>query len=347
MPSAGALAGLLVAVFEVALFAAAVATAGPAAAIDDPTRPDARVTHGPSCRPGGLVVEVQAGTTPYSVRLATTRQPAGEAEALLGPGESTVLRSGDVAWGETIDGRLEYAAQDGSGATYVDELEDYSFTRPTQEDCAAVTAPASSELAASGSSSSAPAPTPTAGPDGGDGASASPVPSRSGGPTTEAPAADQQAGTAAPSTGDDPSRATSTASATRVAAGSTVTLRGTGFLPGERVTILMHAGAAVIGSAVAGDDGTVEAEVQIPGATALGPARLDLVGDSSATVTNLELQVAAVESAVPPQGTGPLWSLVAASVALVGSAGGLVSVAGREREVRRTVRRGAFRTGRA
>src|SRR5919112_2000881 len=68
--SAPVLAGLFV-----ALFPAAVATAGPAAAIDDPTRPDARVTHGPSCRPGGLVVEVQAGTTPYSVRLATTRQP--------------------------------------------------------------------------------------------------------------------------------------------------------------------------------------------------------------------------------------------------------------------------------
>src|SRR5215203_3147214 len=51
-------------------------SAGAAAAIDDPTRPDARVTHGPSCRPGGLVVEVQAGTAPYSVRLATTRQPA-------------------------------------------------------------------------------------------------------------------------------------------------------------------------------------------------------------------------------------------------------------------------------
>jgi hypothetical protein len=128
----------------------------------------------------------------------------------------------------------------------------------------------------------------------------------------------------------------------RVAAGSVVTLRGTGFLPGERVTILMHAGGAVIGSAVAGDDGTVEAEVQIPSGTALGPARLDLVGDSSATVTNLELQVAAVETAVSPRGNVPLGSLVAAAVALVGSVGGLVSVAGREREVRRGMRRGAF-----
>jgi hypothetical protein len=341
VPSAGVLAGLVVALLEVALLAAAVAAAAPAAAIDDPTRPDARVTHGPSCRPGGLVVEVQAGTTPYSVRLATTRQPAGEAEALLAAGEFTVLRSGEVAWGETIDGRLEYAAQDGSGLTYVDELEDYSFTRPTQEDCAAVTAPASPEPGAPGSPSSAPVPTPTAGADGGDAASAPPAPDRSGGPTAT-PTADQRPGPAAPSTGDDtgrdPTRATSTASASRVPAGSTVTLRARGFLPGERVTILMHAGGAVIGSAVAGDDGTVEAEVQIPSGTALGPARLDLVGDSSATVTNLELQVAAEEAAMSPRGTVPLGSLVAAAVALVASVAGLVSVAGRQRAVDRFAR---------
>src|SRR3954449_2842900 len=90
--------------------------AAPAAAIDAPTRPDAHVTHGPSCRPGGLVVEVQAGTLPYFVRLATTRRPAGEDEVELAPGQSAVLRTGDVAWGETIDGRLEFTARDGSGA---------------------------------------------------------------------------------------------------------------------------------------------------------------------------------------------------------------------------------------
>ncbi len=123
--SAGLLTGLLA-----VLFGAALATAAPAAAIDDPTRPDGRVTHGPSCRPGGLVVEVVAGTAPYTVRLATTRTPSGEDEASLQPGETVVLRTGDVAYGETIDGRLEYAAQDGTGVTFVDELEEYSFTRP-------------------------------------------------------------------------------------------------------------------------------------------------------------------------------------------------------------------------
>jgi hypothetical protein len=56
-------AGLLTS-FVVLLLGAALATAAPAAAIDDPSRPAGRVTHGPSCRPGGLVVEVVAGTAP-------------------------------------------------------------------------------------------------------------------------------------------------------------------------------------------------------------------------------------------------------------------------------------------
>ncbi|MCW2699850.1 MAG: hypothetical protein JWQ45_1385 [Blastococcus sp.] len=315
--------------FLVALFAAAVAAAAPAAAIDDPSRPDAQVTHGPSCRPGGLVVEVQAGTVPYVVRLATTREPAGEDEAELAPGESAVLRTANVAWGETIDGRLEYTSRDGSAATYVDELEHYSFTRPTQEDCDAITAAAAPEPPGPGPGASAPAPTPTAGTDGDDAAPASSAPG-SGGPTTTPSTGDGQPGPSAPSTDGE----TSGASGERVAAGSTVTLQAAGFLPGERVTILLHAGGAVLGSAVAGDDGTVWAEVQIPSGTAIGAARLDLVGDSSAVVSNLQLQVAAEQVLAAVRGTVPLWLLVAAAVALVGSIAGLVSVAGRQHAMR-------------
>jgi hypothetical protein len=139
-----AVSGGLVTGFVLMIFAL---TISPAAAVQDPTRPDARVTHGPSCRPGGLVVEVTAGSAPYFVRLATTRRPAGEDEATLAPGATVTLRTGEVAWGERIDGRLEYTAGDGSGTTYVDELDTYSFTRPTHEDCDAVNA-----LAATGAS---------------------------------------------------------------------------------------------------------------------------------------------------------------------------------------------------
>ncbi len=148
------------------------AVAGPAAAIDDPARPDARVTHGPSCRPGGVVVEVVAGTVPYEVTLATTRAPDGEDSAELAAGRTAVLRTGGVAWGETIDGWLEYRALDGSGDSWVDELAGYTFTRPAEDDCAAITAPA------------APATVP--------GTSAAP------GPSAPAPWGDVAAGDAAP-----------------------------------------------------------------------------------------------------------------------------------------------------
>lgn len=135
------MSGGVLGVLSFVLLLAGVVLAPAAAAVDDPTRPDARVTHGPSCRPGGLVVEVTGGTAPYSVRLATTRAPGGEDEATVAPGATVVLRTDDVDWGEMIDGRVEYAARDGSGVTFVDELDNYSFTRPTQADCAAVAGP--------------------------------------------------------------------------------------------------------------------------------------------------------------------------------------------------------------
>jgi hypothetical protein len=132
----------LVSVATAVLVLGGIALAAPAAAVDDPARPDARVTHGPSCHPGGVVVEVTGGATAYAVTLATTRSPGGEDSAEVTAGETVVLRTGDVAWGETIDGRLEYAALDGSGAAFVDELPGYTFTRPAEEDCAAIAAPA-------------------------------------------------------------------------------------------------------------------------------------------------------------------------------------------------------------
>jgi hypothetical protein len=288
------------------------ATAAPALAVDDPTRPDAQVTHGPSCRPGGLVVEVVAGTVPYSVRLATTRTPAGEDEALLAPGETVVLRSGDVAWGETIDGRLEFAAADGSGTTYVDELEEYSFTRPTFEDCEAVTAPLPS------------AP------------SSPPVPSEAPpGTTDDAPAA-PDAGTSAPPPAGSAAPASAagpggTGAGSPVSAGDTVTLQASGFRPGELVTIVLHGSADVLGTATAGPDGTVSAEIRIPHRTTSGATTLELVGDESAVVAPVGLRVAGAGSPVADDGIGGLVPLTAAAAALVAALAGLVSVAGSQR----------------
>jgi hypothetical protein len=303
--TAGVLSGLLL-----VLLGAAIAGAPSAAAVEDPTRPDARVTHGPSCRPGGLVVEVTGGSAPYFVRLATTRQPGGEDEATVAPGTTVVLRSDDVAWGETIDGRLEFEARDGSGATFVDELEHYSFTRPTEEDCAAVNDPTQVH----------PSPAPSA-PD-----SAGQVPVGEGEGTTSAPdhtptePQETEAGAVPGGSGGAP--------AGQVPPGGAVTVDGSGFLPGEQVVVRL-AGGPVLGTVTAGADGTVRTQVRIPEGTATGRTTLHLVGDDSAVVAGVDLQVAAVSAPTGDDGVGSVLPLVAAAGALVATAAGFVSVAGR------------------
>jgi hypothetical protein len=286
------------------------------------------VTHGPSCKPGGLVVEVVAGTVPYAVRLATTRTPAGEDEAQLEPGQTVVLRSDDVAWGETIDGRLEYTAADGSGTAFTDELEEYSFTRPTREDCAAVAQPTNPEPAPPPSaepSETAPR-TPADSPGTGSAptsGSASPPPTPSAEPRPSDTAAP------APAEGDatPPSRA--------VSPGETVTVEASGFLPGELVTIQLREGGEVLGTATAGPDGTVSAEIRIPDGAPAGRTTVDLVGAESAVVADVELRIAGAERVVATDGWTDLVPLTAAAVALVGSVSGLVSVAGGQRAARR------------
>jgi hypothetical protein len=312
--SAGLLTG-----FVAVLLGAALATAAPAAAIDDPSRPDARVTHGPSCRPGGLVVEVVAGTAPYAVRLSTTRTPSGEDEATLQPGETVVLRTADVAHGETIDGRLEFAAQDGTGVTYVDELEEYSFTRPTQEDCDAIAAPSprDPETGAAPATSA----TPTAG---GDAA-----PSGTAGPSTEG-------GGSAP--GAVPPTGGAAAGASRgVAAGDTVTLQGAGFLPGEVVAILLHGSGDVLATVTAGPDGTAQAEVRIPQDTDAGPVTMDMVGAESELVAGVALEVVAAETPIDADRAGDVVPLATAAAALVAAVAALFSVVGRARGLRPTI----------
>jgi hypothetical protein len=311
--TAGVLSG-----FFLLLLGAGLASAAPAWAVDDPSRPDARVTHGPSCRPGGLVVEVTAGTAPYFVRLATTRQPAGEDQATLAPGTTVTLRTADVAWGETIDGRLEFAAHDGSGVTFVDELENYSFTRPTQEDCAAVNAPTEPHPSPTAPSPSAEAPGPGAGEDG-----TSPSPGRTPGPFGEPQETDAGAVPGVPS-------GPGGASAAAVAPGDTVTVSGTGFRPGERVVVRL-AGGALLGSVTAAADGSVRAEVRIPERTETGRTTVNLVGDDSAVSAGIDLRVAALSVPADDDGVGTLVPLVAAAGALVATAAGLVSVVGRQR----------------
>src|SRR3954468_21116684 len=65
------------------LLGTAITLAPAAGAVEDVARPDYRVVSGPSFHPGGVQIEVVAGTLPYSVVLATTRQPDGEDSAEL------------------------------------------------------------------------------------------------------------------------------------------------------------------------------------------------------------------------------------------------------------------------
>jgi hypothetical protein len=121
----------------------------------------------------------------------------------------------------------------------------------------------------------------------------------------------------------------------QVTAGGTVTLQASGFLPGERVTIALHGSGDVLGSAIAGPDGSVRAEIRIPDHTVAGPVTVDMVGDRSAVVADVALQVAGSETALPGDGVGDLVPLTAAAVTLVGAVGALVSVAGRQRSAGR------------
>ncbi len=318
---------------------AGLAAAPPAAAVDDPSRPDARVTHGPSCRPGGLVVEVTGGTAPYVVRLATTRQPGGEDQATIAPGATVVLRSDDVAWGETIDGRLEFAARDGSGLTFVDELENYSFTRPTREDCAAVNDPTQPHPSPPSSApfGSIPAPSPDADDDASSAPTRTPSPTPSNPPAgrTPAPAGEpQETEAGAVPTGPD-GGSHGSASADRVAPGDSVTVDASGFLPGERVVVQLD-GGTVLGSATAAADGSVRTRIRIPEGTGTGATTVSLVGDDSAVVAAIDLQVAASAAPAGDDDAATLVPLVAAAAALVATAAGLASTAGRRRPVRRS-----------
>jgi hypothetical protein len=330
------------------LLAGAVALAGPAAAADDPTRPDSRVTHGPSCRPGGVAVEVTAGTVAYAVTLATTRAPGGEDSAELQPGQVAVLRTGEVAWGETIDSRLEFTALDGSGTTYVDELAAFDFTRPAEADCAAIAPPpGTGEVPSAAPSSPAPAgpgeavpalpdpggtvpqdaaPPDADHPDTPSDAAPDPVPPGAGDPGT-APLPEVVPVPGPLDDGGSSPGGAVVASADSVAAGDLVTLTGAGFEPGEPVTVRLADGG-VLATVPAGPDGEVEVTVRVPGAA--GTATLELVGEDSAVTAAVELRVAA---AATPVDRDPVpVPLVAAGLALVVTATGLVLTAGRRRE---------------
>jgi hypothetical protein len=108
-----------------------------------------------------------------------------------------------------------------------------------------------------------------------------------------------------------------------------VTVRATGFLPGERVVVQLR--GTVLTSVTAGADGSVRTQIRIPEGTETGRTTVDLVGDDSAVTTGIELQVAGLSAPADSDDLATLIPLMAAAGALVATAAGLASAAGRQR----------------
>ncbi|MQA34043.1 hypothetical protein [Modestobacter roseus] len=110
-------------------------------------------------------------------------------------------------------------------------------------------------------------------------------------------------------------------------AGGTVTVQATGFAPGETVTVSMTGVEAPLATVSAGPGGRVEAVVRIPPGAALGPARLELVGNRSTATADLALEVAAADEPVPEDADSR--PALLAGIALLTTAGALGAVARR------------------
>lgn len=281
-----------------------LAVAGPAAAIDDPRRPSATVVRGPSCGAGALRVQVVNGTEPHRVGLVLDGSDEHDAAALL-PGEDAELRTADVAWGATVDVSVSVTSAEGEPGR---PLELGTYSRPSREDCAPV-GPAGSgagttvvRTSAAGRAGLAPT-APTSSP-------SSTLPSSTS-PSSMA-------------VGDAPDVVVR---GPAVAPGGVITVRATGFTPGEPVEVSVPGRNAPPATVTAAPDGTVETVVQIPRSTQLGPLTVQLVGRDSARTSGLDLRVAAAQGAAPSP--VPPVPVLAAGGALLAAGAALGSYAAR------------------
>ncbi|MFQ1003275.1 hypothetical protein [Modestobacter sp. SSW1-42] len=332
------------------LLAGGVALAAPAAAMEDPRRPTATVTHGPSCGPDVVRALVTNGTQPH--RVALVFDGAAEQDtAELAAGEQVELVSAGIAWGVTVDVSVAVTAADGTPEAPL-ELETY--TRPSAEDCSAVTAPP-----AGTSPPATPPGTPTA-------VLPETAPPSTGEPTTPAPSvpASTVPGTAQPTepVGSAPGTTTATpagapdpgapprtsgpapagtapdgtapagtaaagsapaasSSAAAVSPGGVVTVRATGFTAGEPVTVTIPGVDEPLATVTAAADGSVQTVVQIPREAVLGSTTVTFTGTSSSATAGLDLDVAARDRVVPESTGSPV--ALATGLALAGAAGTL------------------------
>jgi hypothetical protein len=108
-----------------------------------------------------------------------------------------------------------------------------------------------------------------------------------------------------------------------------VTIRGTGFDPGEQVSVTLAGATSPLATVTADEQGRVEAVVQIPRDVVLGPAVVELVGEQSSAATQVALEVAARETG-EVAGSTP-WPLALAGLALIAVAAAMVAAVRRPR----------------
>jgi hypothetical protein len=293
-----------------ALLLAGTALAGPAAALEDPRRPVAEVTHGPSCGPGVVRLQVTNGNQPTRVALVfdgTVGQDAAE----LDPAEQVELASSDVAWGTTVHVTVTVAGATGAAQLPLDLG---TYTRPSKADCDALVPGPEPSGASTGITSALPGTTVPAGaiedpalPPVGIGGTA-PLPDGTPSPQV-APVGDQ-----------GPAGAADVPLAPVAHPGGVVTVRGSGFTSGEPVDVTLDGVDEPLATVLAAGDGTIEAVVQIPRGASLGAVTVQLVGRSSSATSGLDLQVAARQQTVSG-GAPPVPVIAAGSALLLASAG--------------------------
>jgi hypothetical protein len=119
--------------------AAGVALAGPAAAMQDPRRPAVEVTAGPSCGPAVVRVQVTGGSAAGHVALVFDGT-AVQQEADLAPGQAVELGSAGIDWGVTVDVSVTAT---GARGEFLEPAQLGTYTRPSRQDCEAISAPPS------------------------------------------------------------------------------------------------------------------------------------------------------------------------------------------------------------
>lgn len=104
---------------------------------------------------------------------------------------------------------------------------------------------------------------------------------------------------------EDPAKATVSVDVDSVAAGGSLTVSGSGFVAGEKVSATLFSDPVKLGELTADSKGAVSDSLTIPVSVAAGVHRLELRGLSSDRVASTEITVTEASAETPTDGTTP------------------------------------------